>query len=180
MSEPSPKNEGVCACPNRLFGMVCCVCVCATIAYIAYLVASPPSGLPRRLWVPVLVETNGYQVTLGEIRQIQFWTPSAKTKDYLRKEGGEVGYRQKWEVLSNDDAELEFSTMLRSNRAVLGYRRVEVWGQGRTGFKPGWWWTMSVLTNYSVGDLSRTYEGFWKSGQPVYVEVVDNRGSNEQ
>ncbi len=126
MSEPSPKDERACAGPNRLSGMVCCLCVCATIAFIAELIASQHSEPPRRLWVPVVVETNGNQTALGETRQLEFWTPSSKTKDYLRKEGGEIGDRQKWEVISNDDAVLQFSTMLRSNRDVLGYRRVEV------------------------------------------------------
>ncbi len=177
MNEPSQKNEGALACLNRTSGVVCCACICVTIVCITRLVTSQHSEPPRRLWVPVVVETNGNQTALGETRQLEFWTPSAKTQDYLRKEGGEVGYRQKWEVIPNDDANLEFATMLHTNRNVLGYRRVEAWGQGRTGFKPGWWWTMNALTNYSVGDLARAYESFWKSGQTVYVEVVDNRGS---
>ena len=63
---------------------------------------------------------------------------------------------------------------------MFGYRRVEEWGQGRTSYKPGWWWTVSVTTNYSVNDLAYVYQAFWKSGQAVRVEVIDNRGSEDK
>ena len=180
MNEQPQKNEEAFACPNRLFGIVCCVCICATIAFVAYLFTSSHSAPPRRLWIPVVVETNGNHTILGETRQMEFWTPSAKTRNYLHKEGGEVVANEKWQVISSDDPVLQFGTLLCSNLNVLGYRRVEEWGQGRTGFKPGWWWTMNVLTNYSVGDLAHDYQTFWKSPQAVFVEVIDNRGNNEQ
>ena len=126
----------------------------------------------------MVVETNGNQTTiLGETRQLEFWTPSARTKDYLHQEGGEVSTSEQWQVIPNDDAVLQFGTLLRSNVNVLGYRRVEVWGQGRTAFKTGWWWTMNVFTNYSGVDLAHDYQSFWKASQPLFVEVIDNRGS---
>jgi hypothetical protein len=179
MSEPSQKNEGASAGQNKSCGAVCCLFVCATIAFIAYLVLSPHSAPSRRLWMPVVVQTNGNQTVLGETRQMEFWTPSARTKDYLHQENGEVVKNEKWEVIPSDDAVLQFGMTLHSNLNVLGYRRVEEWGQGRTGFKPGWWWTMNVLTNYSVVDLAQAYQNFWKAPQPVFVEVIDNRGSDE-
>ena len=130
--------------------MVCCACVCATIAFIAYLVLSPKHTPPPRLWLPVVVATNGNGATLtSETRQMEFWTPSAKTGEYLAKEGGEVVPGEKWQIISNDDSVIQFGMMLHTNQNVLGYRRVEVWGQGRTGFKPGWWWTMNVPSGAS-------------------------------
>ena len=156
------------------------VIVCATIAFIAYLVFSQPSGVARRLWIPVVVEPHGKQTVLGETRQMEFWTPSVKTKDYLHQEGGGVASNETWQVIPSEDTVLQFGALLHSNVNVLGYRRVEVWGQGRSSFKPGWWWTMNVFTNYSVGDLAHTYQTFWKSAQPVFIEVIDNRGSDEK
>jgi hypothetical protein len=126
------------------------------------------------------VETNGNQGILGETRQMEFWTPSVKTKDYLRKYHDAVDGLDKWQVIPSDDMVAQFGSLLHSNQSVLGYRRVEVWGQGRTSYKPGWWWTMNVLTNYSVGDLAQAYRGFWKAPQPLLVEVIDNRGSIEK
>lgn len=130
--------------------------------------------------MPFVVETNGNQTVLGETRQMEFWTPSVKTKDYLHKDGGEVDAREKWQIIPSDEVVTQFGMVLRSNASVLGYRRIEEWGQGRTSFKPGWWWTMNVLTDYSVGDLAHLYREYWKSPQPMLVEVIDNRGSKEK
>jgi hypothetical protein len=158
-------------------GTVVCLIVCATIAFVAYLFVSQHPEPTRRLWLPVVIETNGNQSVLGETRQMEFWTPSVKTKDYLSKVGGEVGRNEKWEVLASDDAVVQFGMLLHSNVNVLGYRRVEEWGQGRTTFKPGWWWTMNVIADYSAADLARIYRDYWKAPQPVLIEVIDNRGS---
>ena len=180
MSEQPEKNAGTSACPRTLCGALPWALVCAAIAFIAYLVVSPHSEPMRRLWIPVVVESNGNQTVLGETRQMEFWTPSVKTKDYLHKEGGEVGDKEKWQIVLSDDAVSQFGVVLHSNRNVFGYRRVEEWGQGRSSFKPGWWWTMNVSTNYSVAELAKDYKAFWKSPQAVLVEVVDNRGSSEK
>jgi len=173
------KRKAALARAVTFFGMVCCICVCVTIAFIAHLVISSSPAPTPRLWVPVVVEANGKQTALGETRQFEFWTPSAKTKDYLPMEAGVVIAQEKWEVVPSDDAVLEFGSILHSNKSVLGYRRVEVWGQGRTKFKPGWWWTITALTNYSAGDLADSYRKYWKLSQGVFIEVVDNRGNKE-
>jgi len=55
--------------------------ICGTIAFIAWL-SFLASETPRRLWMPVLVQTNDTVSVLGETRQVEFWTPSAKTKDF--------------------------------------------------------------------------------------------------
>jgi len=180
MSEEPQKKENAVACSNKLLGTVCCVCICATICFFAYSLF-PHAEPSRRLWLPVVIQTNGSETILKETRQLEFWTPSAKTKDYLHKEGGEVVATEKWEELSNDDAVLQFGELLHTNRDnILGYRRVENWGQGTTGFKPGWWWTVNVYADYSVVDFAKVYEGYWKSSRPVFIEVIDNRGSKNQ
>jgi hypothetical protein len=163
---------------NGSSGVALCVLICATVAFVAYLALRPRVEQTRRLWVPVVVETNDNQTILGETRQLEFWTPSAKTKDYLKPNGRTVGDPEKWQILPNDDPVIQFGSVLHSNTSVFGYRRVEEWGQGRTSFKPGWWWTMNVSTNYSVVELARTYHQYWHCAQPLLIEVIDNRGSS--
>lgn len=164
----------------RLFTLLSFVCVCALIAFIVFRYAPPRVEPPKRLWWPVVVSTNGTESVLGDSRQFEFWTPSVKTKDYLHMEAGKVVDLEKWEVLQNDDAVLQFGTMLHSNKNVLGYRRVEVLGQGRTSFKPGWWWTVNVLNDYSAGEMGRIYQNYWKSSQAVFIEVIDNHGHTDE
>ncbi|HEX3719906.1 MAG TPA: hypothetical protein VH595_18295 [Verrucomicrobiae bacterium] len=171
--QPENKSGSSCGAVPWLF-------MCGTVAYIAYLVLTPHTQPTPRLWVPVVVETNGSQTILGESRQLEFWTPSARTKDYLGKKNGVVGQRERWEVIDSDDIVTQFGAVLHSNVSVFGYRRVEEWGQGRTTFKPGWWWTMNVTTNYSVVELEQVYQKFWHSTQPLLIEVIDNRGSAEK
>jgi hypothetical protein len=168
----SSKNSDGSACTN----MLCFVSMCAAIVFFYLLVVSHPAP-PRRLWEPVLVATNGDVTVLPESRQLEFWTPSAETKDYLHKENGKVIPMETWEVLSNDDPNVQFGTLLKSNPSVLGYRRIPVWGQGQTPYKPGWWWTLNVFTSYTPSDLGHTYDDFWKSHQFLFVEVIDNRGT---
>jgi hypothetical protein len=175
-----PEKRAETSAGSATFGaIVSCAFICATIAFIAYLLLTPPAPPARRLWLPVVVETNGAQTVLGETRQMEFWTPSVNTKDYLRKYNGEVDALEQWQVIPSDDAVVKFGSVLHSNQNVFGYRREEVWGQGRTSFKPGWWWTMNVTTNFSVEDLSRIYRDYWKSQRPLMIEVIDNRGINE-
>ena len=156
---------------------LCVLCICVTVCIIA--LRGTPVAPSVRLWTPLIIEPDGKQTILGDTRQMEFWTPSTKTKDFLHNENGEVITTEKWEVISNDDVLIQFGDVLRTNISVLGYRRVEVLGQGRTGYKPGWWWTVNVLTNYPAEDLGKTYESFWQSHHPVFFEVIDNRGSAE-
>jgi hypothetical protein len=168
-----PKPQHAFACSKFL----CLICVCATICFVAYRLSLP--GHSRHLWYPVVVEANGTENIVPNSRQLEFWTPSAKTAEFLRRENSEIIDTEKWAVISNEDTVVQFGYLLRSNTGVLGYRRVEVWGQGRTGYKPGWWWSVNVLTNYNPSDLGMAYQEFWKSHQAVFVEVIDNRGHDE-
>lgn len=70
----------------------------------------------------------------------------------------------------------QFGILLRANSNGLGYRRTAVWGHGRTTLKPGWWWTMPVVTNYSVQNFIHACRGFWKSSYAVFVEAIENPG----
>ena len=178
MSERFKRKEAAFACPSTLCGTISILCICATVGFVAYLLLGNNQA-PRRLWSPVVIEVNGNQNVLGDTRQMEFWTPSVETKNYLAKTDGKIADSDKWQVIPNDSAILEFGSMLHSNTSVLGYRRVEVWGHGSTSYKPGWWWTLNVMTNYSAGDLGHAYADFWKSHRPVLIEVIDNRGRDD-
>lgn len=178
MNDQSKGNSGPASRSGAWAGIVICALICATIGFISYLIIAPRVAPMRRLWVPYVVDTNGVATPLSETRQLEFWTPSARTKDYLRKTGAESDEKEKWQAIPSDDVVRQFGMVLHSNRNVFGYRRVEELGQGQTTYKPGWWWTMTVTTNYSAADLARVYQDFWKSHQVVRVEVVDNRGSD--
>jgi hypothetical protein len=179
MSEPNQKPEGISLYPTTFWGALAVAFVCAATVAIVYLLAAPNHRQPRRLWTPTYVETNGTQTIIGETRQMEFWTPSARTRDYLAKGDGVVPDRDKWQIIASDDVVFQFGALLHSNQSVLGYRRSEVWGHGHTALKPGWWWSVNVTTNYQVGELAGVYNKFWNSRSAVFIEVIDNRGSEK-
>jgi hypothetical protein len=188
MNDPAQKTQpgdggtrdtNSCSCQKCSSGVLPIAFICITVAFVSYLFLHHAAEKPRRLWIPVVFQTNGVATVLGETRQLEFWTPSAKTKDFMTRQSGEIADSDRWEILDSEDRVMEFGMKLHNDPDVLGYRRNEVWGHGRTDFKPGWWWTMSVTTNYSVKELDRVYQDFWKSGKTVYVEVIDNRGRED-
>lgn len=176
MSEPNQNSGGISLYPRTFWGALSVGFVCAAIVIICSHASTPKAQEPRRLWTPVVIETNGNQTILGETRQMEFWTPSARTKDFIIAKDGTVFSKEKWEVIPTDETDFQFGAMLHTNANVLGYRRVEVWGHGRTSYKPGWWWSVNVTTNYTVADLTRAYMDFWKPPAPIFIEVIDNRG----
>ncbi len=171
-SSPAPVG------PTKLWSTLIVALVCATVAYVAHqIIHRVPSHPPRRLWTPIVVTAAGAETTLAAAtRRLEFWTPSSRTKDHLAREGGGIRERDKWEAIASDEPVQQFGALLRTNANVLGYHRAEVWGHGSTVLKPGWWWTMTVTTNYSVQTLLGTYRGFWKSSNAVFVERIENPG----
>jgi hypothetical protein len=182
--QPAQKTEGISflgltiAYPTTFWGMMPYFFVCSAVVAIFYLTSRHQTPEPRRLWLPAVVDTNGGQLVMGETEQMNFWTPSVRTKDYLGKITDPATDPDSWQVLSNDNPLITFGMMLHTNSDVLGYRRTEVWGHGRSMFKPGWWWTVNVHTNFTVTDMAQAYHSFWKGSGPVFIEVVKNRGSD--
>jgi len=161
--------------------VVVAVLALAIAGYVAWGSRHPPVSAPDttpRIWTPIVVTPEGNQMIQPNTLRMEFWTPSSKTKDYLAQDGGAIRERDKWEAIPSEDRVIEFGKVLRSDSSVLGYRRAEVWGHGRTVLKPGWWWTTTVTTNYSVDKLVRTYRDFWKSSNAVFIEVIDNQGDH--
>jgi hypothetical protein len=174
--KPPPARSGL------TWGVIALVVLCATVAFIIYQLphdshASEAAPL-RRLWAPTVFTPEGTQIVQSDTIRLEFWTPSSKTGDYLAREAGAVRDRDKWEVIPNEERVVQFGQVLRADADVLGYRRAEVWGHGRTTLKPGWWWVTTVTTNYSAEKLVGVYRNFWKSSNAVFVEIFDNRGRN--
>jgi len=182
MSDQPQKFEGISflglsiAYPRTFWGTLPFGFGCAAIVLVVYFL-TPRNAPPRRLWLPTVVDTNGAQAVLAESQQMNFWTPSVHTKDYLSAASTQPADPDRWQVLPNDDQVIQFGKLLHSNSNVLGYRRTEVWGHGRSVFKPGWWWTVNVYTNFSVAEMGQAYQRFWKCSGPVFIEAVQNRGS---
>lgn len=180
MSDPAPSASAMpkptSARRTNFWSVLIVAIVCATAAYIAnQVIHRKPAHSARRLWTPIVVTPNGAESTLpAATRRLEFWTPSSRTKDHLARESGGIRERDKWEALASEEPVQQFGMLLRTNSNVLGYRRAEVWGHGSTVLKPGWWWTMTVTTNYSVQTLLNTYRDFWKSSNAVYVERIEN------
>ena len=124
MIKQTEKNARSLSGATSLWGALSCALVCGTLAYIAYLVLAVQPDRTRRLWIPVVVDSNGNQTILGETRQLEFWTPSVKTKDYLSKDAGQISDKEKWQAIDSDDAVLRFGEFGRDSVALrLGDRR---------------------------------------------------------
>jgi hypothetical protein len=164
--------------PKTSWGFLSVVVICGTIAFgIHRFVPVKKSPAPHRLWTPLVVNNLNTEMIVPDTLRLEFWTPSSKTKDYVTREAKESGdTNRNWEVIASEDMVMQFGKTLRSDPDVVGYRRTEVWGHGRTALKPGWWWSITVRTNYPVPKLARTYRDFWKTSSSVFIEVIDNRG----
>ncbi len=154
------------------------VVICATLGFIALLlVPAKKTAPPRRLWTPLVINNLNTEMIVPDTLRLEFWTPSSKTKDYLAKETKDAGDTNRhWEIIESEELVTQFGQALRKDADLVGYRRTEVWGHGRTALKPGWWWSITVRTNYPVAKLAKTYRDFWKTPSSVFVEVIDNRG----
>ena len=154
------------------------VVVCATLVFAIYkLLPEKKTAPPRRLWTPLVVNNLNTEMVVPDTLRLEFWTPSAKTKDFVSKEPKDAGdTNRNWEAIESEEMVAQFGQHLRKDTDVVGYRRSEVWGHGRTGLKPGWWWSITVRTNYPVAKLAKSYREFWKTPSSVFVEVIDNRG----
>jgi hypothetical protein len=97
---------------------------------------------------------------------IEFWTPSAQTKNY-------AGAKD-WEKLEDDGRLDEFAEKLMKEHIVKGYRRYDVVGQGSRGPRQaGAWWISSNDSSFDMKAFLLAYYEFWKPGEDnVYMEVT--------
>lgn len=153
--------------------------LCGTIAFIVLRFTAPKkTAPPHRLWTPLVINNLNTEMVVPDTLRLEFWTPSVKTKEFLTREAGDTN--RNWEAIESEQLVTDFGKHLRKDPDVVGYRRTEVWGHGRTALKPGWWWSITVRTNYPVSKLAKSYREFWKTPSSVFVEVIDNRGHVEE
>jgi len=174
----SDGSRRAAATPKTLWGFLSVLVICATVGFAAYkFVPGKKTAPTRRLWTPLVINNLDTEMVVPDTLRLEFWTPSSKTRDYLTREPNNAGdTNRNWEVIESEDRVVQFGHHLRKDVDVIGYRRTEIWGHGRTALKPGWWWSITVRTNYPVTRLAKTYREFWKTQSSVFVEVIDNRG----
>jgi hypothetical protein len=99
--------------------------------------------------------------------QIQFWTPSSRTK---------LGIGVKpWEIMDDDSRLDEFGDKLMKG-IVEGYRRYDVIGAGRGDRKPGTWWVSSNGPAFKLDDFLRLFVEFWHPGEDnTYIDCLCRR-----
>jgi hypothetical protein len=166
------------AAAKTFWGFLSVLVICATLGLAVYKLApAKRTAPPRRLWTPLVVNNLNAEMVVPDTLRLEFWTPSSKTKDYLTKDLKATGdTNRNWEIIDSEDRVTQFGQYLRKDTDVVGYRRTEVWGHGRTALKPGWWWSITVRTNYPTAKLAKSYREFWNTSSSVFVEVIDNRG----
>ena len=170
---------------------VCALFVAAVLVVYILVVPGQSRVLDAVLGQRNVIYQNGVPID-QQTYQFAFWTPSAETTVAMEedvREGRVMAVDLAWQHFSGetmseqrDEAEKrlkEFGVLLRGTGSLVnGYRRQEVRGHGRTDFKAGWWWTVSVSKEYNVEQFVDLYLNFWKptkNGQPhnrVYVEIL--------
>lgn len=103
--------------------------------------------------------------------QVQFWTPSARTK--------EAQNIKDWERMDNDDKLDDFAAKLMKRKIVPGYRRYEVIGAGIGDRQIGAWWVSTG--DFKFVEFLKLYQEFWKPGTDnVYMEIAPVAGGHSR
>jgi len=151
--------------PQTIWGMLSVACVVGGVTLIAYLFFkyhATVQGPGFSITSTERIESTGD--TTENRYQIQFWTPSVKTK-------ATKGVAS-WEKIDSDEKLNGFANDLLKDRRVRGYRRYEVTGEGLSPRRQGYWWVMTADNDYSLSDFVKGYHAFWKNDTAVYVEVL--------
>jgi hypothetical protein len=163
--------------PDTPWGMAAVGLVCLLGGFLAWLILQGTDADRLRAvgdaWRSITVTPENEQVVEKDAYRLEFWTPSARTKE--AHEGREVLAKDKWEVLVDDSKVLEFGEKLRTTPGVQGFRRFEEFGHGRTQGKWGWWWTVGAEKDFTIDDLVRLYRAHWGTDDRIYVEVIRRR-----
>jgi hypothetical protein len=105
---------------------------------------------------------------LRQIYQVQFWTPSSKSK--------EAPSAHEWEKIA-DDSKIEAFADELMKRTISGYRRYEVTGAGLGGEKIGMWWIVTLRSGVTPEQFLQVYNESWKPGDDrTYMEIRSIRG----
>ncbi len=115
----------------------------------------------------ILLNDKPYAPPKGPL-QVQFWTPSVRTK--------ETPTIKDWERLDDNKKVDAFGELLTAKdkdgkSLVRGYRRYDVTGSGLGGFKAGTWWVATL--DGRLIDFIRLYHRHWTPGaDDIYMEIA--------
>lgn len=153
--------------PHTVWGALSVIGVITGACIIVWLVVVQAN--PKNLETITGSFTIG-RATLGKTEPdegrylIQFWTPTAKTKESKNVPA--------WEKVESDEKLNDFAERLLKDNRVRGYRHYEVTGQGIGFRRNGAWWVVTVDDGYSVSDFVKVYQDFWKNEGAIYVEIL--------
>lgn len=158
--------------PRTVWGAASIALVVSGICTIVWLVLNHPKDVGELGRLFFVSRATPQDVEADARYLVQFWTPSAKTK--------EADDAVDWEKFDSNDKLDDFADQLvkSSNGKVRGYRRYEVIGAGLSHSKAGYWWVVTVDNDYKVSDLLAFYHYFWKNPEAVYIEVLRSRVSS--
>ncbi len=167
----------------KTIGETTAVCVMfILLGWIAYLLIVPGDSKIIDAWRPQsVIYSNGEPVD-QETFQFAFWTPGADTVRSIlefQPSRGDNEARLGWQRMTQEEEEkklYDFGNMIRgsSERLVNGYRRVKIAGHGKSDYKTGWWWTVSVKKGYNVDQFVAMYLEYWRpEPKDVYIERLE-------
>jgi hypothetical protein len=170
-SHPHEERRRSWSAPEIILGIVAAV-VAAIIGIAAILVAhwdaeqlkETVTGKFEYSHQKVMLDGKTFNPPKGPL-QIQFWTPSVRTK--------ETPGIKDWERVDSDTKLDVFGERLVAARILTGYRRYEVIGLGLGGRKSGAWWVSSNDSGFKLAEFLKVYQEFWSPGEDsVYMEIV--------
>lgn len=175
--------------PRTWQGVAVIITITVLIIWVTFiaLVQSRPENLQTLGLITgqLQIDTQEQKVERQKWFRFEFWTPSEKTgqnlANYLSKHP-EQADEYRWQIHDEKTNNIReknhrFGTRLINDSAIDGYRRYPVSGDGRSGFKEGWWWVVGVKGDYSEAFFkwfAETYKEHW--GVPMsstsHVEIT--------
>lgn len=171
--------------PETAYALAGLFVVVLGIFAVLYLVLVVANTERLTLVTRAIYQWNGRRIESPEqSRVVQFWSPSSDTCQYAQKDSvGKVVADDNWLCVSDQKVK-DFDEKVIQYPEVIGYRRHNVFGHGRTEFKEGLWWTLNVTKKFSIESFVYSYSQFWGNKRDVYVEEIGSRnvfvGSKQQ
>jgi hypothetical protein len=108
---------------------------------------------------------------------LRFWTPSPKTaSSFIAYENGSGNPvdppEEAWQKNIKSEALTKFALELQALDGVKGFRRFESFGKGRTFFKEGYWWEVTVTSNFKMDSFKAAYRTLCGDCSTTYVELA--------
>lgn len=160
--------------------MVTFLSLCLLLGWITYLFAFQMTpherqALMDRFGGNFVVSPDG-DFTRQKVYQISFWSPGEDTQNtWVSTDTGGTEIASWMRV--NEEKVVAFGTYLREQlgeKNLNGYRRYPVVGHGRTDFKSGWWWTVSVAETVDRNEIIQIFRRYWRTPDQyrMYTEIV--------